>query len=217
MDVIPNSQNLFKTLGDKHNTDKVDTHRYHPIYERYLKFLREKTDLRVLEIGLGCNMPYGAGHSIPVWREYFPKLEALFVVEFARDCALKFMDKVDEMFIGDQSDIPFMKSVGKKAGPLDIIVDDGGHTMKQMRNSLIALFSSVRPGGLYFIEDILCEYMDNYRDNGNDTIMTLLHEIMDVKHDTHKKRKHSKEATILAPMVEYVECWTEICVLVRKM
>ena len=217
MAAIPDSQNLFKQLGDKHVTDKVTAHRYHPVYEKYFRYQRENSNLRVLEIGLGCNMAYGPGHSIPVWKEYFPKMQALFIVEYTRDCALRFKDQVTEMFIGDQSDLAFMDGVGKKAGPLDFVVDDGGHTMKQMRNTLIALLKYVRPGGVYFTEDLHAAYEPGHaQDNGPDTMITLIKEIEGVMHDTNKASPHSDLAKSLADLVEYIECWREICAFVRK-
>ena len=35
-----------------------------------------------------------------------------------------------------------------------MIIDDGGHTMKQMQTSLNYLWNSVKSGGLYVIEDL---------------------------------------------------------------
>ena len=45
---------------------------------------------------------------------------------------------------------------------LDIIVDDGGHTMKQQIVSLKTLLPSVRSGGLYIIEDLLTSYRTEF-------------------------------------------------------
>ena len=37
-----------------------------------------------------------------------------------------------------------------------MIIDDGGHTMKQMQVSLNYLWNSLKSGGFYVIEDLQC-------------------------------------------------------------
>lgn len=60
------------------NSDKVtppglawpggNTHRFDVIYDKYLGHIPEDTPLRILEIGLGCDMPaaQGVGNSLKV-------------------------------------------------------------------------------------------------------------------------------------------------------
>lgn len=44
---------------------------YHYAYTRFLSHARFKP-LHILEIGLGCNMGYGPGASLKLWRAYLP-------------------------------------------------------------------------------------------------------------------------------------------------
>lgn len=46
--------------------------------------------------------------------------------------------------------------------PVDIIIDDGGHTMNQQKISMISLLPLVRSGGLYIIEDLETSYISSY-------------------------------------------------------
>lgn len=55
----------FRDVGVAANTDKVIGHNYAPMYEKYLEPVRHSR-LRLLEIGLGCKMAYGPGHSLQV-------------------------------------------------------------------------------------------------------------------------------------------------------
>lgn len=216
--VIADQENEFKKICDKHETDKVTTHRYHPIYEKYLRYFRS-SPVRMLEIGLGCGMSYGPGHSIGVWKDYFPQISSLYIVEYDGGCAAPFMDKVTELFVGDQSNITFMEDVGRKVAPpggLDFVMDDGGHKSTHMRNSFTAMLKYVRPGGLYFIEDLLTQFMTDWLDNGEETMTLLTRQIMDVKHDVTNGKEHPELARTLAGLIEYVECWAEICVFVRN-
>lgn len=218
MKVVADADNLFKQIADKHVTDKTTVHRYHPIYEKYFRYQRENPELRVLEIGLGCNMQYGPGHSIPVWKEYFPKMQAFYMLEYNGGCAANFKDKVTEMFVGDQADMALTESIGKKTQPLDILVDDGGHSMRQQRNSIISLFKYVRPGGVYFIEDLHGSFEQSPgQDNGAETTAKFIADIMGVMHDVNKGSQHPADAVALAAMIEYVECWREVCAFVRKL
>lgn len=74
-------------------------------------------------------MNYGPGKSVLVWREFLPKAR-ISILEFDAKCAESFRDKVEQLFTGDQSDFAKLAQVGK-AGPYDVIIDDGGHTNKQ--------------------------------------------------------------------------------------
>ncbi len=47
----------------------------------------------------------------------------------------------------------------KLAGPIDILIDDGGHEMHQQITSFNYLFPHMRVGGLYFLEDLETSYM----------------------------------------------------------
>jgi hypothetical protein len=89
--------------------------------------------INLLEIGLGCNMHYGPGRSLLLWRKYFthPETEISYL-EYDRPCAEKFRDKLNKIFIGDQADFKLLEQVGKEGGPYDLIVDDGGHKMSHM-------------------------------------------------------------------------------------
>jgi hypothetical protein len=56
--------------------------------------------------------------------------------------------------IGSQADSEFLRDIGAKYGPFDIIVDDGSHVAEHQEISLRTLTPFMAPGGVYFIEDI---------------------------------------------------------------
>lgn len=59
---------------------------------------------------------------------------------------------------GSQEDVLFLKTITNSRGYFDIIIDDGGHTMKQQITSFNHLLSKVRSGGIYVIEDLQTSY-----------------------------------------------------------
>ncbi|CAM4945887.1 unnamed protein product [Rotaria socialis] len=75
----------FFNISKLYKTDKVTSHNYGLYYEKYLrKYVGSSVDL--LEIGLGCGMPYGPGASAHVWRSYLGPLANIHFVEFDRSC-----------------------------------------------------------------------------------------------------------------------------------
>jgi hypothetical protein len=61
----------FQRIGFKYGTDKIN-HKYHNFYGLFLGSLRNHA-LKMVEIGLGCNMRYDPGKSLSFWRCYIPK------------------------------------------------------------------------------------------------------------------------------------------------
>ncbi len=54
----------------------------------------------------------------------------------------------------DQSNAASLTQIGDKHGPFDLVIDDGGHTMKQQIVSLATLWRFVKPGGFYIAEGL---------------------------------------------------------------
>ncbi len=63
-----------------------------------------------------------------------------------------------EIFIGSQSDRNFLKKVKQAIPPVDILIDDGGHTMLQQRITYEELFDHVKEDGIYLCEDLHTSY-----------------------------------------------------------
>ena len=66
--------------------------------------------------------------------------------------------------IGDQEDPAFLSSVAERHGPFDIVIDDGGHTMRQQIRSVETLFPLLADGGVYIVEDCHTSYWAPYAD-----------------------------------------------------
>ncbi len=118
---LGNSVNDFKTLALKHGTDKVTTHHYEYLYGQLFAPIRFDP-LNFLEIGLGCDMSYGPGKSLVLWKEYIPNA-SISILEFNEKCARKFESQLKNLFVGDQSDLSLMKRIGETGGILWTMVD----------------------------------------------------------------------------------------------
>ena len=164
----PPKTNPFKLLAiaEQPVTDKVTTHTYKFMYDKYLG-MRRMQRLKLLEIGLGCAMNYGPGASATVWRKYLPRAE-LWFAEFD-DCVALNKPRLDALSVkvvtGDQADVETLEGwVKETQGGFDVIVDDGGHQNRQILASFIVLFQkALRPGGVYFLEDMHVSRIGGYR------------------------------------------------------
>jgi hypothetical protein len=166
------SQRLW-SVGLATGTDKFRNavgrgHHYQSLYEEFLGPLHCRA-LNILEIGLGCNAGISeAGQSLAMWLHYFPLANAT-VFEYDSGCVDAWV-AADPMGIGreamarrvtwvkgDQSKVADLQPL-LSLGPFDFILDDGGHSFSQQIVSLVTLLPSVRPGGMYILEDLGTSY-----------------------------------------------------------
>src|SRR5712691_846135 len=127
---------------------------YFEIYDRHLSRFRG-TDVHLVEIGV-----YHGG-SLQMWKHYFGPTSRIFGVDIDPRCK-KLEEKQIEIFIGDQEDRGFLKSLAAKIPRVDILIDDGGHTMAQQINTFEELFPHVDGNGVYLCEDLHTSYWEKY-------------------------------------------------------
>ena len=164
----PRGERTFFEIAKRIGTDKAGPlHSYYNAYDKYLTPLRSMP-IKMLEIGLGCNMDYGAGKSVRVWRELFNHHRfQLWEAEFNEECARKHHNASEySLLLGDQGDLATLhRWVEESGGDFDVIIEDGGHSNKQMLNSFTVLFAdALKPGGIYFMEDIITSRQPGYQD-----------------------------------------------------
>lgn len=138
-------------LAILYGTDKFGYHDYTPNYYKLLKHLQNEP-IKILEIGVGG---YGdddrGGQSLEVWRDFFPKGEITGI-----DIQKKTMDLGPRVQIlqGSQVDADFLEELVTERGPFDVIIDDGSHRNEHVVESYRLLFPTLKPGGIYAVEDV---------------------------------------------------------------
>ena len=121
------------------------THYFEP-YQRHLtRFVGE--DVSLLEVGVQ------SGGSIEMWRHWLGGCATIYGVDIDPDCRRSEREGVT-IFIGDQADRAFWARVRSETPPLDIVIDDGGHTPEQQRVTLEELLPHLAVGGVYICEDL---------------------------------------------------------------
>jgi len=154
----------LQTIGFKHKTDKsgsnCGTHTFNgktllDNYSRFFEPLRNES-INLLEIGILD------GGSLKTWEEYFPnaKISALDI----DPSKIEYKTNRTNIYIGSQDDPELIQSL-KNDNPekFDVILDDASHINRLTIASFELLFSHLKPGGLYIIEDTCCAYgLDEY-------------------------------------------------------
>jgi len=203
-------------IGLKPVTDKVTTHTYQIMYGRFLlPYYHQIPTMKMLEIGLGCNMGYGPGASVALHKKLFPQAE-LWEAEYNAACVEKHRDgtlKGINLLTGDQgADTVLDGWIEQSGGKFDVVIDDGGHQNCQIWHSFLKLWPTVKPGGLYFIEDMQVAKLAQFRGATTETcgkdliVPEKLKEYMDdLIYDIKRKTD-----------VEFIFCQSEACVLGKK-
>jgi 23S rRNA U2552 (ribose-2'-O)-methylase RlmE/FtsJ len=127
---------------------------YFDIYERHFARFRNQ-EMTILEIGVS------QGGSLQMWKNYFGVKAKIYGIDVNPQCK-KLEEENIQIFIGSQSDRKFLKEIKKTIPPVDILLDDGGHTMRQQIVTYEELFDHVKEDGVYLCEDLLTSYWLKY-------------------------------------------------------
>jgi 23S rRNA U2552 (ribose-2'-O)-methylase RlmE/FtsJ len=147
-----NDLEAYFNENKKRVIDKWD--HYFDIYERHFSKYQNK-DIVVVEIGI-----YHGG-SLQMWKHYFGDKAKIYGIDINPNCK-QAEEKNIKVLIGSQSDRDFLKKAINEIPPIDILIDDGGHTMQQQIVSFKELFGHIKPDGVYLCEDLHTSYWEIY-------------------------------------------------------
>lgn len=154
---------------------------YFEAYDRHLSRFRG-TDVHILEIGVRH------GGSLQMWKDYFGNEARIFGVD-VNPRSRELEEEQIQIFIGDQEDRSFLEQLRAAVPRVDILVDDGGHTMSQQITTFEDMFHHVAPDGVYICEDTHTSYWSTFgggfRKPG--TFMELSKGLVDDLHAHHKR------------------------------
>lgn len=195
------SHSTLKEIGIKYGTDKAIHHEYCDLYETHLDHLRFKK-IKLLEIGIYQHQ------SINMWREYFPNAEihGIDIVNYSAD-------KVEGVnyHCFDVEDTDSLTNFINHNYDWDIVVDDGGHTMKQQQFAFKYFWGVLKSNGIFIMEDLHTSF--NYWESSHNkelspTTYQMIESLKDKK-DFISPYINLSEYRSCMSQVKSVDIWTK--------
>jgi O-antigen biosynthesis protein len=149
------TEKMLKKIFNEHEGRLVNKwDHYLDIYEKHLSQY-VGSDCRILEIGVA------QGGSLEIWRKYLGEKAKIIGMDINPLCK-SFESKNTKIVIGSQEDRDFLRKLKNTEEKFDVIIDDGGHMMKQQIITFEELFDHVVDGGLYICEDLHTSYWKEF-------------------------------------------------------
>jgi 23S rRNA U2552 (ribose-2'-O)-methylase RlmE/FtsJ len=127
---------------------------YFDVYDRHFSKYKGQ-EITIVEIGVF------QGGSLQMWRSYFGPKAKIWGIDIDTRCKL-LEEENTNIIIGSQEDENFLESIYDITGPIDILIDDGGHTQKQQITTFNILFDKIKDDGVYLCEDVHTSYWLSY-------------------------------------------------------
>ena len=173
----------------KYNTDKYE-HGFIDVYEPYFNDLSNSK--HILEIGVYY------GGSLKYLSDKF-KDGNIYGIDI--EDKTQYDEERVKTYIVNQEDRNSLDSFLKEVDvEFDIIIDDGGHTMKQQQVSFGLLFKRLKKGGIYILEDLHTSRLENFGTIFPDDLITTLDMLQSFKFTNNIASNH-----ILDDEKEYIK------------
>jgi hypothetical protein len=127
---------------------------YFEIYERHLQRFRG-ADITIVEFGVSH------GGSLQMWKHYFGARASVIGVDIDPRCKVVEEERI-KVVIGDQADRAFLARLRSIVPRVDVLIDDGGHSMEQQITTFEEMFPHISPDGVYVAEDLHTSYWPAY-------------------------------------------------------
>lgn len=181
---------------------------YLEVYARHFAAYRN-TPVRMLEIGVD------KGGSLEIWRKYFGEDAVIFGIDIDPECASR-VSPPNQVRIGSQADLVFLRSLIDEMGTPDIVLDDGSHWARHQRVSFDTLFPLLREGGLYVIEDLHTAYFHGAWEGGYRRRGTAIERVKDMIDDMHAWYHTKKTTTPARDQIVGIHVYDSIVFIEKK-
>jgi hypothetical protein len=153
-------------LDPEYPTDKCSSHGYTKIYDQLFSVQREKP-VRLLEVGVK------KGGSLKLWRDYFSIDSMIYGLDINQGAPQFQYEPNIKVLLGDSRD-PLSSVFERQC--LDIIVDDGYHSLTIQRETFENLSRYLCPSGKYLVEDVIdVDGMKTYLDERRQSLKYVHH------------------------------------------
>jgi cephalosporin hydroxylase len=154
---------------------------YFEIYDRHFARFRFKPVV-IVEIGVF------KGGSLQMWKNYFGPNAQIYGIDVDPGCRI-FEEEQVKISIGSQDDRQFLQAFARTVPRIDILIDDGGHTMGQQIATFEELYPHVDANGVYLCEDLHTSYWGDYGGGYKkpDTFVEYCKNFVDYLHGWHAR------------------------------
>ena len=183
---------------------------YFAIYDRHFKDYLGK-EVVILEIGVS------QGGSIDLWKAFFGDKLKYYGIDINPKCK-QFETENVTIFIGSQEDKVFLEKIKDQIPDLDILIDDGGHTMKQQIVSFESLFPKIKLNGIYLCEDNHTSYWFNFGGGmkRKGTYIEYIKNLIDVMHLWYASKNTFIKNHQLKELLYAIHIYDSIVVIEKK-
>lgn len=141
---------MLRELFDASDRYSVKWSSYFAVYERtFARFVGK--GITFVEVGVAD------GASLAMWKAYFQNARIIGIDN--NPAARELTTLGVEIFVGDQASEAFWNQFYETVGPIDILLDDGGHSNEQQLVTATHALRRVRNGGLILVEDVHTSYL----------------------------------------------------------
>ena len=184
---------------ERYNTDKYE-HGFIDVYEPY--FNNSKNVKNVLEIGVYF------GGSLQYLSDKFPDAK-IYGIDI-EDKTQYNTDNITTYIVNQEDRNALNKFLEETNVEFDIIIDDGGHTMKQQQVSFGTLFKSLKKGGIYILEDLHTSRLEQLGTIAPDDIITTLDMLYTIQYTKNVISNHilDEEKEYIINTIDDIRVWT---------
>jgi hypothetical protein len=184
---------------------------YFHVYERLLSPYVGRS-ITFVEVGV-----YNGG-SLFMWRDFFGQDARIIGIDL-NPLARRWEKDGFEIWIGNQASPTFWKDFCETVGPIDICLDDGGHSNIQQIQTTSSVIPYIKDGGLMIVEDTHCSYMTQFGNPSRHSFMSYAFDVVDainsrfpgIKKSTNPMNEHvssvSFQESIVAFHVNRKDCF----------
>ncbi|WP_143961121.1 class I SAM-dependent methyltransferase [Litoribacter populi] len=182
---------------------------YFDAYDRHFSRFRDK-EITILEIGVS------QGGSLQMWKDYFGPKAKIYGIDVNPQCK-ELEEENIKIFIGSQSDKKFLREVKKSIPKVDILIDDGGHTMQQQIVTFEEMFEHVKDNGVFLCEDLHTSYWLKYGGGHKrkGTFIEYSKNFIDAL-NAHHSTQNSLQVDYLTKNIDSIHYYDSILVLEKK-
>lgn len=181
------------------DTDKYE-HGFIDFYEPYFNNLKDVK--HVLEIGV-----YNGG-SLQYLESKFQDAK-IYGIDIENKTQYD-SERIKTYVVNQENRDDLERFINENNIEFDLIIDDGGHTMRQQQVSFGMLFKRLKKGGIYVLEDLHTSRLDQFGTIHSDDLITTLDMLYTIHYTKNVISNHitEDEKNYIKNNVEDIRIWT---------